>query len=45
MRVCGKMAWLKDTSNCMYDIIMIFEWDDAKNAANIAAGRLGFEAT
>ena len=28
----------------MYDIIMIYEWDDAKNAANIAAGRLGFEA-
>ena len=23
---------------------MIYEWDDAKNAANIAAGRLGFEA-
>ena len=34
---------MKYTSNCMYDIIMIFEWDDAKNAANIAAGRLGFE--
>lgn len=28
----------------MYDIIMVYEWDDAKNAANITAGRLGFEA-
>ena len=28
----------------MYDIMMIYEWDDAKNATNIAAGRLGFEA-
>lgn len=27
----------------MYDVIMTYEWDDAKNAANIAAGRLGFE--
>lgn len=34
---------MNDTSNCMYDIIMIHEWDDAKNVANIAAGRLGFE--
>ena len=38
------MAWLNDSSNCMYDIIMMYEWDDAKNTANIAAGRIGFEA-
>ena len=38
------MAWLKDTLNCMHNIIMIYEWDASKNAVNIAAGRPGFEA-
>ena len=34
---------LESPSNCMYNIVMIYEWDEAKNAANIIAGRLGFE--
>ena len=35
---------MNDTSNCVDDIIVTHEWDDAKSAANIAAGRLRFEA-
>ena len=40
-RVSGEKTWLKDTSNCRYDM-MTYEWDVAENAVNIAAGGLVF---
>ena len=37
-------ATVLDPAKCIYNIAMIYEWDEAKNATNIVAGRLGFEA-
>ena len=37
-------ATVPNPAKCIYNIVMIYEWDEAKNAANIVAGRLGFEA-
>ena len=34
---------IDEISNCLYNISMTYEWDAAKNEANITVGRLGFE--
>ena len=40
----SNLVTVPNPAKCIYNIVMIYEWDEAKNAANILAGRLGFEA-
>ena len=35
---------LEHGAQCIYNIAVRYEWDREKNEANIAAGRIGFEA-